>query len=67
MEVISNFKRGDIVTHVLGGRGEIRTLENDWSVEDPPRIVAVVRVLDTIFHSIRKIPVSELTKCRRSA
>ncbi len=55
----SEFKNGDIVTHILGGTGEIRTLENDWNT-NPPTVVAIIKVLNTVFHSIRKIPTSEL-------
>jgi len=44
-------KKGDIVEHVRGGYGEVRAVEKD---------IAVVRVLKTCFHDIRRIPVSEL-------
>jgi hypothetical protein len=55
------FPNGTIVTHTLGGRGKIKTLENDWST-DPPTVIALVEVLDTMFPGIREIPVTELTK-----
>jgi len=55
------FKNGDRVYHVNGGTGEIRTLENDWST-NPPTITAVVRVADTCFDDVRKIPVEDLRK-----
>lgn len=55
------FKTGDIVTHVNGGRGEIRDLQNDWSTS-PPTVVALVQVLDTMFDDKRKIPVQDLRK-----
>ncbi|MBE9572586.1 MAG: hypothetical protein IMF11_18325 [Proteobacteria bacterium] len=55
------FPNGTIVTHILGGRGKIKTLENDWST-DPPTVIALVEVMDTMFPGIREIPVTELTK-----
>jgi hypothetical protein len=55
------FPNDTIVTHIRGGRGKIKTLENDWST-DPPTVIALVEVLDTMFPGIRKIPVTELTK-----
>jgi hypothetical protein len=55
------FPNGTIVTHVTGGRGKIKTLENDWST-DPPTVIALVEVMDTMFPGIREIPVTELTK-----
>ena len=64
MEVPQIFKKRDIVYHTDGGRGEVRDLQNDWST-DPPTVVAIVRVMDTIFHDIRRIPVLELRKERR--
>lgn len=55
------FKKGDIVTHVNGGKGEVRNIESKWGSNEVPNIIAVVRVLDTSFHDIRRIPVKELS------
>jgi hypothetical protein len=66
MKVVNcGFKAGDKVYHVRGGRGEVRSFENDWST-NPPTVIAVVRVLDTSFHDIRRIPVEDLRLERRT-
>ena len=44
-------KKGDVVKHVRGGYGEVRAVEKD---------IAVVRVLKTSFHDIRRIPTDDL-------
>lgn len=53
------FPNGMVVTHIRGGRGKIKTLENDWET-DPPTVIALVQVMDTAFPNIRRIPVKEL-------
>jgi len=64
MEVPQIFKKGDIVYHINGGRGEVRDLQNDWST-NPPTVVATVRVMGMMFHDIRRIPVEDLRIDRR--
>ena len=59
------FKRGDHVYHIGGGTGEIRTFENDWNVENPPVVVAMVRVKDTMFYDIRRCSIEDLRLDRR--
>ena len=56
------FPNGTEVTHILGGRGEIKTLENDWDTDDPPTVVALIHPLNTTFPNIRRIPVTELQR-----
>jgi len=46
-------KKGDVVSHVSGGYGEVRAVE-------PTVGIAVVRVLKTSFHDIRRIPIADL-------
>ena len=58
------FQRGNRVFHVNGGTGEIRTFENDWKT-DPPTVMVVVRVTDTIFHTTRTVKLNDLRKDRR--
>ncbi len=57
------FKKGIVVTHVNGGRGEILDLQNDWSTS-PPKVVAIVRVLDTVFHDIRTVSILDLQQTK---
>ena len=55
------FPNGTVVTHILGGRGKIKTLENDWDVDgDTPTVMALIHPLNTTFPNIRRIPVTEL-------
>ena len=56
------FPNGTEVTHILGGRGKIKTLENDWETESPPTVMALIHPLNTAFPNIRRIPVTELQK-----
>ena len=56
------FPNGTEVTHILGGRGKIKTLENDWDTDDAPTVIALVQPLNTTFPNTRRIPVIELTK-----
>jgi len=55
----STFKNGDIVKHIRGGSGKIKHQENDWSTV-PPTVMAIVEVMDTAFHNIRRIPIEDL-------
>lgn len=57
------FPNGTIVTHIAGGRGKIKTLENDWDslTDGEPTVLAIVDVLDTSFPGTRRIPVLELS------
>ena len=56
------FPNGTEVTHILGGRGKIKTLENDWDTDDEPTVIALIQPLNTAFPNTRRIPVTELTK-----
>ncbi len=55
----SKFKKGDIVYHVRGGRGEVLDTQNDCSTNPPTKLVTV-RVMDTCFDDIRKLNESQL-------
>ena len=58
------FPNGTLVTHVLGGQGRIKTLENDWDDEwntDPPTVIALVQT-SGIVPRISRIPITELEK-----
>ena len=50
------FKKGDRVWHIRGGTGEIKAIKKD---------TAVVKVLNTVFHDIRHIPIAGLQLDRR--
>ncbi len=62
------FKKGDRVWHVKGGGGVLTGhFENDWSVDNPPAVLAQVRIGDTIFKPIRMVYVKDLRHDRRAA
>ena len=58
------FPNGTLVTHVLGGQGRIKTLENEWNDEwstHQPTVIALVQT-SGIVPRISRIPITELEK-----
>ena len=64
MIAIPKFLKGDIVTHIKGGRAEVLDTQNDWSATPPAHLVTV-RIIDTSFYDIRKIREEDLIIDRR--